>query len=223
MMVRPADRTARAATLVSQVLGERSAGLVDEGRAAAPARLNINQKYLFRSQPGTLFQFVAKLPTLPAQHSNDKNEARTVAVWERTHAMDADRLYRLQDKIRGDAIAFTKVRGAMEVWYATDDNEIAEYLRERMRSKQGDWQWIYEERPTSTFTLNGEAFPQTPAGFEAARRFALETTDEAESLMATDVGPTRTKRKTATVVTVEEEPISVDDALATLLGEEPLL
>lgn len=218
VLARPGDR---AKTLVNRVYSEQGAGATDEGRAAAPARLNTSYKYLFRSYPGTMGPFAARLPVLPSQFSNEKNEERLTASWKRRHAHDGDLLEALQDKVQGDAIVFAKIHGKQEVWYGTDDEDVAAYLRARVATQQGEWQWIYEERPQATFLVNGEPFPQTPQGFEAARRYVMETSDAADALLAgTQPDEPRSKRKTVTTVAVSEEPISVDDALATLLDAE---
>lgn len=157
----------------------------DEARLQPQARLGVRSKYLFRFLPGAGMRGLS----VRIDRSNEYVEDRVQRAYDKSYERRVKRIYgapmeemkeklgfsldSLREKLGGDYLDFTPIPGQPgrqgSCFYATDDDEIAAYLRFRMATGDGYWELLREEHPTETITINGMEIPNTTEGWDAAR------------------------------------------------------
>ena len=154
----------------------------DEARLIPPARINSRMKYLFRFEPGTVRQWNIRLDHLPDDFETEKQEAVLTRKFKKNRAkVDGENpkydLESMREKVGKDFINFTPIPGGPgrqgTCYYATNDSEIANFLRRKIREGKGAYANLREERPTETIEVNGVSIPNTTEGWDAARIAAL--------------------------------------------------
>jgi hypothetical protein len=159
----------------------------DEARLKPGARIRTNKKFLFRFLPGTgPSSLNLKIDRLPDDFVSERQERfHKQSFARRTKRVHGDNItgenpkYNL-DEVRmavgDDWIRFVSMPGNEKVgstcYYATDDPQVAAYLRHKALTGQGFWQYLREERPTQQIEFNGISVPNTSEGWDAARKAA---------------------------------------------------
>lgn len=158
----------------------------DEARQQMPHPIASSKKYVFRSRPGTIPHFTVRIPHLPDDFKNEAQEKRLTSSFIRRRArIDGENpgydLESIRAKVGGDYIVFRyqpgrRVPGTEDQFYRgtcvyeTDDDEIYAYLMRKKRdNRNGLWSDIVVEYPKTSFEVNGQSFPATSAGWEAAQ------------------------------------------------------
>ena len=158
----------------------------DEARLQPQARLGVSTKYLFRFLPGAgVRSLTVKIPRV-----NDFVDERMQKAHDRSFERVVKREYgddplgelgfdlnSLWEKTSG-WIEFQVIPGGpgrqTSCYYATDDDEIAAFLRYRMQVGGSFWGLLREEHPTERITVNGMEIPNTSEGWDAARIAAMQ-------------------------------------------------
>lgn len=164
----------------------------DEARLMPGPKIATKKKYLFRFLPGTgPASLNLKVDSIPDDFPNERQEAFHKRSYARrvtrVHGEDAKYdLGSIRDKLGGSWISFTSMPGNKNVaatcYYATDDPEIAAFIRHKARVGKSFWRHLREERPTQMIEVNGISVPNTSEGWsvaqKAAQRAALELDEE---------------------------------------------
>lgn len=156
------------------VTTERDGQALDEAKMRPPIRLGVKAKYLFRSKPGTYPRMTVKIPALPEQfRDRDQRETEVAKYKQRFDEKQRKTLEHVRTVMNGNFIHFTPTpRG--ECFFATDDDKVADFLKSLLHSGREPWTKFYLELPGRTVTINGEEFPNTALGWEAARRYMMD-------------------------------------------------
>ncbi len=159
----------------------------DEARSQPLIPLNTGRKYVFRLRPGTYRKPMFRIPTLPDDFRNEKQErVYTERFNKRALARSGDKpkydLAAVRNAVGGEYIIFQPIPGGDDRqgsgFFATDSEDVYQYLMERKRNNpNGVMQHVFVEYPQRTITVNGRTVPATTAGWEAAQ----------EAFMADDV------------------------------------
>jgi hypothetical protein len=178
-------------TLYDQAVQEAQWKAADEARMQPPAPIRTHKKYLFRFKPGTgTLNFSVKIPHLPDTFESERHEKVLTRKFEQNRKrVDGENpkysLSDIQDEVGGDWITFTPMPGngnrQSTSYYATDSEQIANFLRKQIATGQDQWRDVREERPTELIEINGVSIPNTTEGWEAAR-FAAEKMSRNRSL-----------------------------------------
>lgn len=167
----------------------------DEARLMPGVRIYTKKKFLFRFLPGTgPASLNLRIDKLPDDFVNERQEAfyrrslerRTKRVHGENAKYDLDSI---REKVGSDWITFTALPGSGKVaatcYYATDDPEVAAFVRHKIRVGKSFWQHLREERPGEMIEVNGISIPNTSEGWEAARKAsqmaALQLDDDLET------------------------------------------
>lgn len=178
--------------IMSSVEQEAKWKTEDEARLQPQARLGVKAKYLFRFLPGAGVRGLS----VRIDRVNEYVEDRMQRAYEKSYERRVKRIYGsvedmqanlgftldgLRDAVGGDWIEFTPIPGQPgrqgSCYYATDNDEIAAYLRFRMTMDDGYWKLLREEHPTEMITVNGMQIPNTSEGWDAARIAATRLRD----------------------------------------------
>ena len=158
----------------------------DESRLRPPARLGVKAKYLFRFPVGAgprnmsvFLDYARESIEDRVQKFHDRSfERRTKKLYGDQMGADLGfNLDSLREKMGGNYIEFTPIPGNPQrqgsCYLATDDDEVAAYIRYRMQTGSGHWQLLREEHPTEMIEVNGMRIPNTAEGWDAARIAAM--------------------------------------------------
>lgn len=175
-----------------QLLAQEKIRLLRDESAVNAADLNRNERYVFRSKPGThrmIYHNIDIPPIKGGKHyehyryqwelrqialaglnadSDEKSQADAVAAAEK-HIASLKRR-----NSNSDLIVFARVRRANECYFATDDDVMAAYLRDLKDRKVGSFSNVYEVSGKSRVVVGDKAFPDTELGWQAARTYARE-------------------------------------------------
>lgn len=186
-MTRGAMETARPYPTVNnetlELLRQQQQELLRNGgeRVEPPAELNRPERFIFRSQPRTFRRIVHQLDLPPEVEENDdtvvgRQKRFLLRTWQRRHKADptgdAERLGYVAEQVGGSVIAFREVARKWECWFATDDEQVAGYLRGLVTNKVGEFAHVYEQNGTARVVVGDTAFPNTEMGWRAAREHA---------------------------------------------------
>lgn len=181
-----------------QISADRRRLLSTPEVATPPADLGFGGKYRFRSKPGTRKTILHTIPLKPeaATFKSDEHHAFALRTWGRIVAQSAfpdmerhaaieafaQKMYDLQDRLGDNMIRFARVPRHIECVFSTDDEKVAEYLRGLIASGQEPWDDVYEESGTSRVVVGAgdkaKAYPNTTAGWNAARAYAASSKQE---------------------------------------------
>ena len=185
-------QTTDTAAILAAVEQEAKWKSEDEARLQPQARLGVKSKYLFRFLPGAGMRGLS----VRIDRINEYVEDRVQRAYDRSYERRVKRIYGSVDKMKeqlgftleglreavnGDWIEFTPIPGQPgrqgSCYYATDNDEVAAYLRFRMAMDDGYWKLLREEHPTEMITVNGMEIPNTSEGWDAARIAATRSRD----------------------------------------------
>jgi hypothetical protein len=149
----------------------------------APQRTPMQRRgrYMFRLEPQihkTVVHIVIDVPP-PSLGDNPKKEDFREARWKRRVSEDMRALAVAAKEAHGSSrLQFNQLRGTGEVWFATDHEAVAKWLRAKIAQKKGVFAAMYEDMGFLTLrvtTATGdEYFPNTPQGREKAASYAAE-------------------------------------------------
>lgn len=171
-----------------RLLAERMKLISDPEHAKPPADLTVEARYLFRSNPGTVRGVVHNLDMPPIdteakhyKHVRRRWEDRMVRQYgkpgEKREAVVA-RAEKFFQELTGiehldrTMIVFSPVKRAQECYFATDDPMVAEYVRDLIARKVGEFVHVYEQNTRARVVVGDEAFPDTDSGWRLARQHA---------------------------------------------------
>lgn len=161
--------------------------------AMPPADLSRDERYLFRTRPGTHRGLLFALPLPPEEAAFNDNTVKyqfEKRRWTRLVARpmfpDLDRdaafekaselLEDIRDRLGDAVIRFTQVGRAQECVFGTDDEVVAAYVRGLITSGKPPFDRVYEESGKARVVVgsgkDAKAFPNTNAGWNAARNYA---------------------------------------------------
>jgi len=181
--------------IMDQVAQEANWKREDEARLMPGPVIRTNKKYLFRFLPGTgPSSFSVKVDSLPDDFLNERQEQFHRRSYERrTRQTHGDKIYgekprydldSIRQKLGRNWIRFISMPGTSKIqptcYYATDDPEIAAYLRHFVMLGKREWKYVREERPTEKVEIGGISVPNTTEGWEVARVAAQRTAMELE-------------------------------------------
>ena len=165
----------------------------DEARQQMQIQLGTGKKHLFRSRPGTVTSLAVYIPRKPdilgdevkRKVIHDLFDYRRAEKDGENPPFDLDSVRR---KVGGDYIRFKYAPGRQvpgesgrsyrgTCWYETDDDEVYAFLMARKNKNSGAWRDIVVEHPKTSFEVNGQEFPATTAGWEAAQRAVMAAED----------------------------------------------
>jgi hypothetical protein len=176
----------RIAQLLEQAHMDAEWKLKDEARLSPAPRIRTNKKYLFRFRTGASpREFKVRIPHVPDVIDDERKER----IFRKKFATNRARVDGLKptfnlgqiiEEIGSEYLAFKSKKGNARqptiCYYDTDSENIANYLRYRMQTSGGLWQYLDEERPTEVIEVNGVSIPNTSEGWDAAKLAALSRT-----------------------------------------------
>lgn len=165
-----------------------------------PVDLNLPQRFIFRTQPGTVRQVVHDIPQPPMAGLDEKKDKFLRREWERRmlrqfrdpknpNEKDAEIVKRAEAHYAaviehndppGEAkIRFSRVSKRNECYFSTDDPVLAAYLRDLVKRGVGEFQHVYEQNGRARIVVGPEtaqvkSFPNTDSGRRAAFAYASE-------------------------------------------------
>jgi hypothetical protein len=169
----------RSRALMRKIRAEFKTLEQDEARAKRPAELVSDQKYIFRTRPGTVRKLVAVIDHVPFDRGLDeKDEEKLLRSFNRRHKKDmahAQLLQRVYEELGGQwLVHFIRVPGSVECWFGTDDEDVAALFRSFIAKGVDDWQNVYEQNPQQLLQVGDLYFPDTQDGQLAAFRYMAE-------------------------------------------------
>jgi len=160
---------------LDQVASEQAGLVYDEARMRPPIRLGVKTKYLFRSEPGTYPGISIFIQSLPDQYRDERQMNTEIARFKRKFTEDQQAMLDEIIAKNGGSKFINFVRTPRrECYFGTDDPATAAYIKERM--DRGELPHVYFEQPGKSITVNGQDFPDTELGWEAARAYLRDTT-----------------------------------------------
>lgn len=146
-------------------------------RAKPAAELFRTERFIFRTKPEAgIKRLVHTLDAKPeVDGPEDRRGAFNLARWEKRHKDEpgyAERMERFADVLGGRSVVFQAIPRHSECWFATDDPELAAYLRGLIKDGRGDFAHVYETNGQARLIVGNEAFPNSALGWEMARRAA---------------------------------------------------
>lgn len=172
--------------LRSELASQRARMLRDPAEAVPPVDLGLPHKYIFRTKPGMFRGAIVHTLDVPPDEfqlntTDEKKIAFYLKRWEKKHSGkgEKERYASLVEKLGGKNIRFTRVPGAKECFFATDDQEVADYIRDLIRDQRGEFAYVYEQNGKARWIVGdgtefAKAFPDTSLGIQAAQRYATE-------------------------------------------------
>ncbi len=195
--------------MVASVYPPVSASTIDEVRQqrrqleanpelqVMPVDLGIKERFIFRSRPGTVRMIEHDIPQPPMAGLDEKRDKFIRREWERRMVRtfkDADKketneaiiaraekfFADITERNNGDArIRFNRVSRKNECWWSTDDAVLAGYIRDLMKRRVGEFEYVYEENGLARFVVGPDtelmkSFPNTPSGMTSAFAYAAE-------------------------------------------------
>ena len=155
----------------------------DEARRQELVPLNTSKKYVFRTMPGFDRTFGVRIPTrqfFDDPRVDERSKMKFDRAMDREFGENRDFDFEsIRLKVGSDWINFSPIPGnqsrQQQSYYETDDDETARFLLYlKANDRTGKWQHVTVEYPTRTFTIGGQEFPATDAGWEAARAAAIQ-------------------------------------------------
>lgn len=153
--------------------------------SVAPKTLNRTEKYVFRTRVRTVRGLVHYIDVRPEGLDEDDAAVRhRLKRWDFHHKDDAKKygkdwpalVQRVYDKIGGPKLEFVPIYHAFECFYATNDDDIAAYIRHFMARGIGEFKDVYEQSPRIKWVVgDGDAtksFPSTQMGAQMAQEYA---------------------------------------------------
>src|SRR4051812_40912932 len=164
----------------------------DEARSQPMAVLGVVAKYIFRTRPGTVRLKTVRIPTLTDDYpGGDRERTRRESDFaKRRLKVDGPNppynLDTIREKVGSEYIQFKPIPGKAGrqtgSFYPTDHDDVAAFLLKRMKDDpNGFGAEVICEYPTRTVTVNGQQYPATSAGWEAAQAAMLEAPDLSEA------------------------------------------
>lgn len=171
----------------AELASQRARMLREPAEAIPPVELGLTNKYIFRTKPGMFRGGIVHTLDVPPDEfqlnsTDEKKIAFYIKRWEKRHPgkEEREKYTRLADKLGGKNIHFKKAAGnSKECYFATDDPEIAEYIRGLIREQRGEFAHVYEQNGKARWVVGdgtefAKAFPDTSLGIQAAQRYATE-------------------------------------------------
>lgn len=166
-------------------------------KALEAVELHSTKKFVFRTKPNTIRNLELRIPGLPESERN-KEEVGTrkhygaefARIYARKYSQDdLDAYEELTNRVGSPYISFTVVPQRHECYYETDDEMVADFIRNVIAS--GRQPYLYEDRGIQYIRsrYTDAIFPDTPDGkqqlyvhdlaYERAVRDIATRTDEA--------------------------------------------
>lgn len=175
-----------------QMLAQERIRLLRQPEMAQPAvDLHRNEKYIFRSRPGTHRMIYHDFDVPPLEGSKNFDfynkgwETRQIKAAgltpdsteeQRKEAVKAARK-RIDDLTfanDGTKIVFNRVRRTNECYWATNNELLAAYVRDLVKRRVGEFVNVYEVSGKSRVVVGDKAFPDTELGWQTARTYARD-------------------------------------------------
>ena len=151
-----------------------------------PAPLRRTEKYVFRTWPRTCRVLVHWINTRPeGLDETDPKERAKLRRWDFWQKKDIT-LYgeewprlvqRVYEEIGGNTLAFHPIGRKYECFYATNNEDVANYIRHFMKHGIGEFKWVYEQNPRAKWVVGqgdqAKAFPNNEMGARMAQEYAL--------------------------------------------------
>lgn len=136
----------------------------------APKAISTSKRFIFRTKPRTVRQMsihIPGVPMIPVGKYSDKEDYRNhyTKRFEKKYTEEQRASYeRIREKVGRGFITFTPVAKAHECYYETDDPEIAEFIRDYIRSSNDPYVYESVENMPLRSLYTDATFPNTEAG-----------------------------------------------------------
>lgn len=135
-----------------------------------PGTINRTAQYVFRTKPGTVRSQRIRIPGVPANPVGrfiDKPEYRQHLQdrYEKKYSQsDREMHRRIQEKVGGFFIEFTHLPRKQECVFQTDDDEVANFIRNHVRDNGNPYVYESVESMRLRSLYTDKTFPNTPDG-----------------------------------------------------------
>jgi hypothetical protein len=139
----------------------------------APKNIKTNKKFIFRTRPRTVRQMSIHIPGVPLipvnkYSGNDMYRDHYTRRYEQRYTEEERSLFsRLRDKIGRSYLTFTPVAKAHECYYETDDAEVAQFIRNWIKTNNDPYVYESTENMPLRSLYTDATFPNTEAGRRA--------------------------------------------------------
>jgi hypothetical protein len=146
----------------------------------APGMVDRKAKYVFRTKPGTVRSQRIRIPGVPAVPVGrylDKPEYRDHlrARYEGRYPASERELHdRVREKVGGFFIEFTHLPRKQECVFQTDDDEVAQFVRDTVKASGNPYVYESVEAMPLRSLYTEKTFPNTPDGQAALYAHDLE-------------------------------------------------
>lgn len=162
-----------------------------------PVDLGLKERYIFRTRPGTVRMVTHDIPQPPMAGLEEKRDKFIRREWERRMVRTfkdpnrkesneqiiarAERFFAdVTDHNGGDSkIRFNRVSRKNECFFSTNDPVLADYVRDLVKRRVGEFEYVYEENGLSRIVVGPDtdlmkSFPNTASGKTSAFAYANE-------------------------------------------------
>ena len=145
-----------------------------------PGMVMRTSKFVFRTKPGTVRSQRMRIPGIPAVPVGrymDKPEYRQhlVEQYEKKYTVAERELHkRIQDKVGGFFIEFTHLPRKQECVFQTNDDEVAQFIREHVKANGNPYVYESVEAMPLRSLYTDKTFANTPEGQAALYAHDLE-------------------------------------------------